>query len=224
MTWIPLESNPDVMNKFLYKLGMPNKYHVVDVCGLDPELLATVPKPVLSIVLLFPFSDKYTEDNTKQEDEIKKKGQIVTEKIFYMKQVEPNACGTIALVHSVANNLDKIDLQEGHLKKFIDATKNLNPDEKGKSLEKADGIISAHKEAALEGQTAPTEEVKYHFITFVHRDGHLYELDGRKSFPVNLGESTNDSFLEDAARVCKEYMSKYPDELRFSVVALTVAE
>ncbi|PNF15688.1 Ubiquitin carboxyl-terminal hydrolase isozyme L3 [Cryptotermes secundus] len=226
MSWLPLESNPDVMNKYLYSLGVPEKWQMVDVYGLDPELLATVPRPVLAVVLLFPCSDKYDEYKAVQEAEIEEKGQSVSENIYYLKQVVTNACGTIALIHSVANNVDKIQLEDGHLKQFLDDTKTLNPEDRGDLLQKAEGIINTHKELALEGQTkAPdaNEQVIYHFVTFVHKDGDLYELDGRKSFPINHGHTSDDTLLEDAAKVCQQYIDRDPDALYFTVVALTAA-
>lgn len=226
MSWLPLESNPDVMNKYLHNLGVPEKWQMVDVYGLDPELLATVPQPVLAVLLLFPCSSKYDEYKAVQETEVAEKGQTVSDSVFYLKQNVTNACGTIALIHSVANNTDKIQLGDGHLKQFLDQSKALNPEERADLLEKAEGIINTHKELALEGQTkAPdaNEQVNYHFVAFVHRDGDLYELDGRKSFPINHGRTSDDTLLEDAAKVCQQYMNREPDVLYFTVVALTAA-
>ena len=37
-------------------------------------------------------------------------------KVFYMKQTISNACGTVALMHSIANNTDVIKLKDGALK------------------------------------------------------------------------------------------------------------
>lgn len=55
-------------------------------------------------------------------------------------------------------------------------------------------------------------------------DGTLYELDGRKSFPVKHGATTPETFVQDAAGVCKEFMARDPEELRFTVMALAAAQ
>lgn len=226
-TLIPLESNPEVMNKFLQKLGVPTQWGVVDVMGLEPEMLSWVPRPVLAVMLLFPVSDAYEAHKKNEEDDILSKGQVLSNDIFYMKQNISNACGTIALVHSVANNTDKIELSNGHLKTFLDEAKPLDAVSRGKLLEKSEGIINAHKELAQEGQTntpSAEEPVNHHFITFVHSNGVLYELDGRKAFPINHGPTTADTFLEDSAKICKEFMARDPNEVRFTIVALTAQD
>lgn len=70
----------------------------------------------------------------------------------------------------------------------------------------------------------PDSPVNHHFVAFVHCDGNLYELDGRKEFPVNHGPSTPNSLLEDAAKVCQDFIKRQADDVAFSVVALTVSD
>lgn len=50
---------------------------------------------------------RQNEKTEKGEGETKSSKNDVPDSIYYMKQFISNACGTIALVHSVANNLDK---------------------------------------------------------------------------------------------------------------------
>jgi ubiquitin carboxyl-terminal hydrolase L3 len=52
-----------------------------------------------------------------------------------------------------------------------------------------------------------------------HVDGNLYELDGRKRFPINHGPSTPDTLLADACAVVQQFMDRDPGEMRFTIVA-----
>ncbi|XP_022236075.1 ubiquitin carboxyl-terminal hydrolase isozyme L3-like [Limulus polyphemus] len=67
------------------------------------------------------------------------------------------------------------------------------------------------------------EEVNLHFVTFVEVDDSLYELDGRKAFPVNHGPTSKDTLLKDAAAVCRKFIERDPENVRFNVVALAAA-
>jgi len=222
--WVPLESNPEVMTQFMHNLGVPKKWQLVDVYGFDPELLAATPQPVLAMILLYPYSQQAEVDHKKAEEErIKKDGQVVAKGIYHMKQLVSNACGTVAIIHCIANNLDKIKLEDGPFKDFLNKTKDLSFEERGEELMKCETISENHHESAQEGQTeAPSldEKVEHHFIAFVHVDGHLYELDGNKPFPINHGPTTADSVLESGAAVCLQYMKRNPDDVHFSTFAL----
>lgn len=221
--WLPIESNPEVMNSFLAKLGVPAEWEINDVYGLDEGLLAMLPRPVLALMLLFPITEKYYEFQKEQEAKIS--SQSVSSKLFYMKQTISNACGTVALMHSVANNVgEAITLKDGPLKTFLEVTKDMSPEERAEKLEADDDICKSHDDAAKEGQTrAPGREdsVDYHFVAFVQVEGQLYELDGRKSAPIVKGKSSQDTFLTDAAVACKEYMERDPENINFTMVALT---
>jgi ubiquitin carboxyl-terminal hydrolase L3 len=48
----------------------------------------------------------------------------------------------------------------------------------------------------------------------------MYELDGRKDFPVNHGPCTQEELLGKAATKMKEYMQRDPEEMRFTMLAL----
>lgn len=222
-TWLPLESNPEVLNKYLGKLGVSPLWNIVDVYGMDDELLSYVPSPLKSLIFLFPCSDAYEAYRAKEDEELKAKNLEHPKNLFYMRQYVHNACGTIALVHAVLNNPD-IELEEGSvLKKYKDATKDMTPEERGKVLENDVGVSETHECVAIEGQTpAPdiNEKVYHHFIAFVHHEGKLYELDGRKSFPVVHGETSPDSLLKDAVAVCKQYIARDPTEVRFTLMGL----
>jgi len=218
--WLPLESNPDVINKYLRKLGVPEKWHCVDVYGFDDDVLGMVPKPVAALLLLFPITDKY-EAHAKEEA-----GKVADKApgdVYFIKQSIENACGTIAIIHALANNDKRIDLGNGCFKKFLEASKSAKPEERASLLEKDQELMNAHESSAEEGQTrAPPRDAKVdlHFIAFVNVNGTLYELDGRKPSAIAHGSTSDDTLLKDAAAICKKFIEREPENLNFTALAI----
>lgn len=64
--------------------GVSEKYQLVDVYGLDEEMLAMLPK-VKALILLFPCTDNY-EAHRALEDEELKGTQSANPDLFYMRQ------------------------------------------------------------------------------------------------------------------------------------------
>ncbi|CAL1385262.1 unnamed protein product [Linum trigynum] len=217
--WLPLEANPDVMNQFLWGLGLPeNEAECVDVYGLDEELLAMVPQPVLAVIFLYPLTAQNEQERLQQEGVVKEPNGNV----YFMKQTVGNACGTIGLLHAVGNIKSKLHLSEGSfLDRFFKSTANMDPLERAKFLENDREMETAHSVAATGGETEASDNVDTHFICFACVDGELYELDGRKAGPVLHGSSSPESLLQDAAKVIKGMIQKNPDSLNFNVIAVS---
>ncbi|XP_011843366.1 PREDICTED: ubiquitin carboxyl-terminal hydrolase isozyme L1 isoform X2 [Mandrillus leucophaeus] len=205
----PMEINPEMLNKVLSRLGVAGQWRFVDVLGLEEESLGSVPAPACALLLLFPLTAQHENFRKKQIEELK--GQEVSPKVYFMKQTIGNSCGTIGLIHAVANNQDKLGFEK------------MSPEDRAKCFEKNEAIQAAHDAVAQEGQCRVDDKVNFHFILFNNVDGHLYELDGRMPFPVNHGASSEGTLLQDAAKVCREFTEREQGEVRFSAVALCKA-
>ena len=154
-SWLPLESNPEVLSTYARALGAPSSTSFADVYGLDDELLGMVPTPVLALLLLFPITKSYEDRRIAQEKELKQKKKEEEEKSsssstslpFFTRQTIGNACGTVGLIHlfaSIKNEMgggsdehkDKQVFEPGSfLERFYEATKAMTPDERAAFLE-----------------------------------------------------------------------------------------
>ncbi|KMZ75730.1 Ubiquitin carboxyl-terminal hydrolase isozyme L3 [Zostera marina] len=222
--WIPLEANPDVMNQFLWGLGLrEDDAELFDVYGLDDEILSIVPTPVLSVVFLFPC-DARADMEKLEEKECAPIGESKepSENVYFMKQTVGNACGTVGLLHAIGNAISEINLiEESYLDRFFKSTASMDPLERAAFLEGDREMEDSHNIAASFGDTEASGNVKEHFTCFTCVDGELYELDGRKSQPILHGPSSHDTLLHDAAKVIKQIIQRNQDSLNFNVMALS---
>ncbi|URD78415.1 Ubiquitin carboxyl-terminal hydrolase, family 1 [Musa troglodytarum] len=218
--WLPLEANPD----FIWGLGVPEGVaEFNDVYGLGEELLDMVPKPVLAVLFLFPYSkEAEAERISNQEKASGNEKKKPSENVYFLKQTVGNACGTIGVLHALGNASSHIKfIEESFLDRFYKSTASLDPFERAAFLEKDREMEDAHSVAATAGDTEASSEVDEHYICFTCIDGELYELDGMKSQPISHGPSSPDSLLQDAAKVIKALMEKNPDSMNFNVMALS---
>lgn len=224
--YLPLEANPEIIEKYVKNLGGPLNIEFVDVLGCDKELLDCVPRPVVALLLLFPIKEASEKLAKSQAEKIASSGGFPPNHIWFTKQTVGNACGTVAILHTVANIKHKAPYEKGgFFDKFFEKVKDMNPDERAKALEVDNEIEKFHAHAVNEGQSRvpdASENVDMHFVAFVEVDNHLYELDGRKKFPIDHGKTSQDTFFEDAVKVVEDvFMKNDSQEFRFSIIAVS---
>lgn len=79
-------------------------YSFLPFAGFDPELLAFVPRPVAAIIFLYPITEASETYRLEEEARLTKKEQDISPNVMFFKQTISNACGMMALIHSLANN------------------------------------------------------------------------------------------------------------------------
>ena len=140
-----------------------------------------------------------------------------------MKQYAKNACGTIALFHIIMNKIydyQNLVKENTYLAKFREETFGKKPEEIGESFKKNKDVCQKHKESVNKGQTQVQSKVETHFIAFIEKDGHLYELDGNKKEPINHGECTPEGLPMMACLVIQQFMQRDPENNKFTLLAL----
>lgn len=93
-----------LIEQYVKRLGVKDNVKCVEILGTDPELLEMVPRPVYSVLLLLPINARSEKVDADEAEALTKKGYQAPKDVFFMKQHIGNACGTIAIVHSLANN------------------------------------------------------------------------------------------------------------------------
>ncbi|KAK2593963.1 hypothetical protein QQS21_008322 [Conoideocrella luteorostrata] len=237
--FIPLENNPEVFTSLVHDLGVSPTLGFYDVYDLDdPSLLSHIPRPVFALIFISP-SDMQTA--VRQEDNLAKSVSIqaltydksgADEPVMWFHQNIGNACGTYALLHSVANGEVRAFVErDSILDKLIKDAMPLKPEARAKGVYDNLVLEEAHMRAARLGNSeAPPAEIHagHHFIAFIKgKDGHLWELEGSADGPIDRGQlAEGDDMLSENAikQGVKRFMKFAEGNLNFSIVALAKRE
>ncbi|KAH7067166.1 hypothetical protein FB567DRAFT_458180 [Paraphoma chrysanthemicola] len=238
--FIPLESNPEVFTELLHKLGVSPALEFQDVLSLDdPELLAFLPRPVLALILVFPTTSSY--DNKVYEEDAERQPYSASHDdgdVVFFKQTINNACGLYAILHAICNSEARSELgtrtpeaRDSIVGRLEHQCSRLGPDEVALLLETDIELERVYVELAQKGDTeAPgnaEDEVDYHYVCFVksHEDGHLYQLDGDRKCPIQLGAvPANEDVLSDPClRVIRGMIAQENENANFNLMALVPA-
>lgn len=137
------------------------------------------------------------------------------EKIFFAKQVINNACATQAIL-SILLNCKHPDLTLGEtLTDFKDFCQSFDAQNKGLTLSNASQIRTVHNSFArqtlfeLDSKSPDKDDDVYHFVGYIPIDGRLYELDGLKEGPIDLGAiNTDQNWIDVVKPIIEKRMQK----------------
>ncbi|CAH6722084.1 ubiquitin carboxyl-terminal hydrolase Yuh1p [[Candida] jaroonii] len=227
---IPLESNPTIFNDIGYQLGLVPVLEFHDVLSLtDPDLLAFLPQPIYGIIMLFPITEEYEQYRKKFDSTITYDNDNTN--VQWFKQTIGNGCGLYGLLHIMANLPQDLIIDNSIINKFLlsELKPGISVEDTAKLVEKLEHAIQLDDNYGRQGQTeAPSSDVQteFHFISFIKgKDNHLYELDGRRKGPVDLGESIDGSNILNDSKLSEKiqfYINNTNEENKhnFAMIAI----
>lgn len=191
-----------------------------EIWSLDRDLFKEL-EPIHGLIFLFKWvQDDESVGTVVKDDRL--------ENIFFAKQVINNACATQAIL-SILLNCNHQDINLGPtLNEFKEFSQSFDPFNKGLTLSNAPKIRSVHNSFArqtlyeLDTKNQNKDDDVYHFIGYIPINGRLYELDGLKEGPVDLGAVAADQNWIDVVRpIIEKRMQKYSEgEIHFNLMAL----
>jgi ubiquitin carboxyl-terminal hydrolase L3 len=217
---VAFPNEPPDLTKYAASLGLdPTTAVFSEVFSFEEELAVFVPHPVHSFLFLFPVGPKGGPLDLRHTEVVPLPSPVP----WFSKQFIDDGCATMAVIHSIMNNVSKITLREGSwFSELITRTAELSPDERGEIIHD-DETLAEISTATAQESTVPFAEgpCDTHFATFVECGGNLWELDGRKE-PFCHGPIVRDLLLDGMGIVKRDYIPHLEGEMRISMCALTV--
>ncbi|PPJ58832.1 hypothetical protein CBER1_08499 [Cercospora berteroae] len=136
--WVEMESEPAFFNVMLKEMGVRGA-KVQEVLSIDEEGLAMLPRPVHALIFLFRY---------KTQDEQDQYTGAPQKHIWFANQVPDFACATIATLN-IVNNIPGLQMGK-ELREFRELTKDMDPIERGREIDRFDFVRRIHNSFASE--------------------------------------------------------------------------
>uniref|UniRef100_A0A8C5QGL4 Ubiquitin carboxyl-terminal hydrolase n=1 Tax=Leptobrachium leishanense TaxID=445787 RepID=A0A8C5QGL4_9ANUR len=216
--WCLMESDPGVFTELIKGFGC-HGVQVEEIWSLDQEHFEDL-QPVQGLIFLFKW-----QPGEEPAGSIVQDSRLDT--IFFAKQVINNACATQAII-SILLNTPHPDVHLGEtLSEFREFTQSFDGAMKGLALSNSELIRQVHNSFArqqmfeFDAKSLPRDEDAFHFVSYVPVSGRLYELDGLKDGPVDLGACNQEEWISTVRPVIEKRMQKYCEgEIRFNLMAV----
>ena len=103
--FIPLESDPPVLNDLMYGLGVSGHLALTDVWSIDDPLqLSTISRPVYALILVLPICEEYERHRQSIPGSSTNTEDSEGEEIIWIQQTIDMACGLYAILHATCNS------------------------------------------------------------------------------------------------------------------------
>ncbi|KAL1502338.1 hypothetical protein ABEB36_007493 [Hypothenemus hampei] len=218
--WCLIESDPGVFTELIREFGCSGA-QVEELWSLEDVQFESL-KPIHGLIFLF----KWTNDTSEPSGSIVQDSRL--DKIFFAKQVIENACATQAIL-SVLLNCRHPDIKLGAtLTEMKEFCQGFDAVMKGLTISNSQVISSVHNSFArhqifeFEPDASKKRDDVYHFISYVPIDGRLYELDGLKAGPIDLGPIPPNTEWTDVVKpIIEKRMKRYSEgEIHFNLMAV----
>uniref|UniRef100_A0A336KPI1 ubiquitinyl hydrolase 1 n=1 Tax=Culicoides sonorensis TaxID=179676 RepID=A0A336KPI1_CULSO len=214
--WCLIESDPGVFSELIREFGCEG-VQVEELWSLDADQFKNI-EPIHGLIFLFKWVKDDEPVGVIRDDE----------NIFFAKQVINNACATQAIL-SILLNASHPDVTLGPvLTEFKDFVSSFDAYNKGLALSNAAQIRTVHNSFSrqtlfeLDNKNAGKDDDVFHFIGYIPINGRLYELDGLKEGPIDLGAvGDGQSWLDVVRPIIEKRMQKYNEgEIHFNLMAI----
>ncbi|GAB0090441.1 Ubiquitin carboxyl-terminal hydrolase [Sergentomyia squamirostris] len=226
--WLELESDPGLFTLLLEDFGVEG-VQVEEIYDLQKSLEG----PVYGFIFLFRWiEERRARRKIVETIDIFVKDEEAVNSIFFAQQMVPNSCATHALL-SVLLNCSGLHLGDT-LSRLKVHTKGMCPENKGWAIGNTPELACAHNSHAVpqakrrldKGSGVSTGRFTgeaFHFVSFVPINGHLFELDGLKPFPMDHGPwEEHEDWTDKFRRIMADRLgiSTGEQDIRFNLMAV----